>query len=130
MVSGGFRPTAVRHFGVHRGIDALARRRARLPAADIAATLRDGADHGLSPPVTGPVSGLTDVLVHGGDIRIPLGLTFEPDPHLVSLALDFLTGFRAMAFVPFNRLRGIRLRAPTSADPGERAPNSAARLAH
>ena len=107
----GFQAAAVRHFGVHRGIDALARRRAQLPAADIAASLRDGADHRLSPPVSGPVSGLTDVLVHGGDIRIPLGLTFDPAPDLVSLALDFLTGFRAMAFVPFDRLRGIRLRA-------------------
>ena len=107
----GFQAAAVRHFGVHRGIDALARRRAQLPAADIAAALRDGADHRLSPPVSGPVSGLTDVLVHGGDIRIPLGLTFEPAPDLVSLALDFLTGFRAMAFVPFGRLRGISLRA-------------------
>ncbi len=107
----GFQAAAVRHFGIHRGIDALARRRAQLPAADIAAALRDGADHRLSPPVSGPVSGLTDVLVHGGDIRIPLGLTFEPAPDLVSLALDFLTGFRAMAFVPFGRLRGISLRA-------------------
>ena len=63
-----------------------------LPAADIAADLRQGADHRLSPPVTGPLSGLTDVLVHGGDIRIPLGIPFDPDPQLASLALDFLTG--------------------------------------
>jgi uncharacterized protein (TIGR03083 family) len=96
---------------MHRGIDALARRRARLPASHIAECLRQGADHRLSPPISGPVSGLTDVLVHGGDIRIPLGLSFEPDPDLVSLALDFLTGFRAVAFVPFGRLRGISLRA-------------------
>ena len=107
----GFQAAAVRHFGVNRGIDALARRRAQLPAADIAAALRDGADHRLSSPVFGPVSGLTDVLVHGGDIRIPLGLAFEPDPDLVSLALDFLTGFGAMAFVPFGLLRGISMRA-------------------
>ncbi len=73
--------------------------------------LRQGADHRLSPPITGPLSGLTDVLVHGGDIRIPLGLPFDPDPHLVSLALDFLTGSRALGFVPFGRLRGIRLQA-------------------
>jgi uncharacterized protein (TIGR03083 family) len=107
----GFQAAAVRYFGIHRGIDALARRRAQLPAAAIAASLRDGADHRLSPPMAGPVSGLADVLVHGGDIRIPLRQTFEPDPDLVSLVLDFLTGFRAVAFVPFGRLRGIRLRA-------------------
>ena len=107
----GFQAAAVRHFGVNRGIDALARRRAQLPAADIATALRDGADHRLSPPVSGPVSGLSDVLVHGGDIRIPLGITFAPAPDLVSLALDFLTSFRAMAFVSFGLLRGISLRA-------------------
>src|SRR6187200_1622194 len=97
--------------GIHRGIDALARHRAQSPAADIAGALRNGADHELSPPVSGPLSGLTDVLVHGGDIRIPLGLPFEPDPELVALSLDFLTGRRALAFVPFGRLRGICLRA-------------------
>jgi uncharacterized protein (TIGR03083 family) len=107
----GFQAAAVRHFGMHRGIDALARRRAQLPAAHIAASLRDGADRRLSPPIAGPISGLTDVLVHGGDIRIPIGLPFEPDPDLASLALDFLTGYRAVAFAPLGRLRGISLRA-------------------
>ncbi len=106
-----FQWTAIRRGGVHRAIDELARRRAQLPPAEIAAALRQGADHQLSPPITGPLSGLTDVLVHGGDIRIPLGLPFDPNPHLVSLALDFLTGSRALGFVPFGRLRGIRLQA-------------------
>ena len=96
---------------MHRAIDELARLRAQQPAAQIAACLRQGADHGLSPPITGPLSGLTDVLVHGGDIRIPLGRPFEPDPQLCELALDFLTSARALGFVPFGRLRGIRLQA-------------------
>ena len=106
-----FQWTAIRRGGVHRAIDELARRRAQLGAAQIAESLRQGADHRLSPPITGPLSGLTDVLVHGGDIRIPLGLPFDPDPRLASLALDFLTGSRALGFVPFGRLRGIRLQA-------------------
>ena len=106
-----FQWTAIRCGGVHRAIDELARRRARLPAWQIAESLRQGADHQLSPPITGPLSGLTDVLVHGGDIRIPLGLPCEPDPQLCALALDFLTGARALGFVPFGRLRGIRLQA-------------------
>ena len=73
-----FQWTALRHGGIHRAIDELARRRAQLPAAQIAADLRQGADRELSPPITGPLSGLTDVLVHGGDIRIPLHLPFSP----------------------------------------------------
>src|ERR1700754_963271 len=69
-----FQWTALRHGGFHRAIDELARRRARKPAAEIARTLRQRADHRLNPPVTGPLSGLPDVLVPGGDIRLPLGL--------------------------------------------------------
>ena len=106
-----FQWTAIRCGGVHRAIDELARRRAQQPASQIVACLRQGADHQLSPPITGPRSGLTDVLVHGGDIRIPLGRPFEPDPQLCAVALDFLTGVRALGFVPFGRLRGIRLQA-------------------
>ena len=78
-------------------------------AADIARTLRQRADHRLSPPVTGPLSGLTDVLVHSGDIRIPLDLPFRPYEEEVSWALDFLTGPRPLEFVPRGRLRGIAL---------------------
>ena len=106
-----FQWMAIRRRSVHRAIDELARGRAQAPARQIAASLRGGADHRLSPPITGPLSGLTDVLVHGDDIRIPLGMPFEPDPQLTCLALDFLTGSVALAFVPFGRLRGIRFKA-------------------
>lgn len=104
-----FQRTAIRHRGFDRAIDELARRRARAPKAEIARTLRERAEHRLNPPVTGPLSGLTDVLVHGGDIRIPLGLEFRPDDAKVSWALDFLTGPHPLGFVPRGRLRGIAL---------------------
>jgi uncharacterized protein (TIGR03083 family) len=105
-----FQRAALRHGGVSRAIDELARRRAHTSTpAEIADTLRRRADHRLSPPVTGPLSGLTDVLVHGGDIRIPLGLPFEPCDEQVGWALGFLTGSRPLGFVPRGRLRGIAL---------------------
>lgn len=107
----GFMRQTLRSGNVHRAIDELARRRAELPAADIARALREGADFRLSPPVTGPRSGLTDVLAHGGDMRIPLGLPFDPDPALVAVAMDFLTGPTQAGFFPRSRLRGIRLHA-------------------
>ncbi|MDT5095200.1 MAG: hypothetical protein QOH60_4563 [Mycobacterium sp.] len=106
-----FQGMALRHGGVARAIDQLARRRAQLPAREIAHTLREHADHRLSPPVTGPRSGLADVLAHAGDIKIPLGMPYEPDPQRVALALDFLTGPTPFGFVPRRRLRGIRLHA-------------------
>lgn len=105
----GFLASGVRHGSINRGIDALARRRARVPAAEIAETLRLEADQRLSPPVTGPLSGLTDVLVHGADMRIPLQIPHRPDPQHVARVIDFLTGPTQLGFFPRRRLRGIAL---------------------
>ncbi|OLP03249.1 hypothetical protein BVU76_05845 [Mycolicibacterium porcinum] len=105
----GFLASGIRHGNIDRGIDALARRRAQASAAEIAEALRRGADYRLSPPVTGPVSGLTDVLVHGVDMRIPLGLPHRPDPQHVARVLDFLTSRTQLGFFPHRRLRGIAL---------------------
>jgi uncharacterized protein (TIGR03083 family) len=100
---------AVRRGSMARAIDELARHRAQLPADEIVASLRRCADRPINPPLFGPLDPLADVLVHGGDIRIPLGLPFEPDPQLAALAMDFLTGPWPLGFVPLRRLRGIRL---------------------
>jgi uncharacterized protein (TIGR03083 family) len=102
---------AQRRRSMARAIDELARRRAQLPAAEIAASLHRCADRRISPPLFGPLDPLADVLVHGGDIKIPLGLPFQADPQLAALAMDFLTGPWPFGFVPLGRLRGISLRA-------------------
>ena len=104
-----FMGTAVRRASMARAIDELARRRAQLPAAEIAATLHRCANHPVSPPLFGPLDPLADILVHGGDIRIPLNLPFEPEPELSVLALDFLTGPWPFGFVPLGRKWGISL---------------------
>ncbi|OBJ13016.1 maleylpyruvate isomerase family mycothiol-dependent enzyme [Mycobacterium colombiense] len=105
-----FMTTALRRGSMARAIDELARDRAQVPTAEIVAALRRCADHPLSPPLFGPLDPLADILVHGGDIRIPLNLPFEPEPQLSALALDFLTGPWRFGFVPLGRLRGISLR--------------------
>lgn len=102
---------AVLRRSMARAIDELACRRAQFPATEIIADLYQCADRRISPPLFGPLDPLADILVHGGDIRIPLGLPFEPDPQLAALAMDFLTGPWPFGFVPVRRLRGIRLRA-------------------
>jgi uncharacterized protein (TIGR03083 family) len=95
-----------------RVTDERARRRAQAPAAEIAGTLRDLADHQYwYPPPQAASSRLAEVLAHSGDIRIPLGLPFEPDPQLTATALDFLTGPFPIGLVPLRRLRGIRWQA-------------------
>jgi uncharacterized protein (TIGR03083 family) len=106
-----FMRTALRRGSMARAIDDLARRRAALPATEIAATLRDRADHRLSPPLFGPVDPLADILVHSGDIRIPLKLPFHPDPELAALAMNFLTGPWPFGFVSLRLLQGISLRS-------------------
>jgi uncharacterized protein (TIGR03083 family) len=106
-----FQWTALRRASLARAIDELARRRAQASASEIAARLRRDADYALSPPLFGPLDPLADILVHGGDIRIPLGLPFSPDPRQAALALDFLTRPLRFGFVPLGRLRGIFLRA-------------------
>jgi uncharacterized protein (TIGR03083 family) len=94
-----------------RAIDELARRRAQRPAAEIAASLRGLADHRYWRPPPQAPGLLAEVLAHSGDIRIPLGLPFEPDPQPTAIALDFLTGPVPIGLVPLGRLRGIRLQA-------------------
>ncbi|MBV9091060.1 MAG: maleylpyruvate isomerase family mycothiol-dependent enzyme [Mycobacteriaceae bacterium] len=106
-----FMGTALRYRSMAHAIDELARRRARLPTAEIVATLRTRADYRLSPPLFGPLDPLADILVHHGDIRIPLSLAFEPEPELAALALDFLTGPWPFGFVPLGLLRGLSLQA-------------------
>jgi len=110
-----FMRTAARHASMARAIDDLARRRARSPVTEITDTLRRRADHPLSPPLFGPLDPLADILIHTGDIYIPLGLPFAPDPQQAALALDFLTGPWPFGFVPAGRLRGLSLYA-TDAD--------------
>jgi uncharacterized protein (TIGR03083 family) len=102
----------LRRGSLTRVVDERARRRAQVPAAEIAATLRDLADHQYwYPPPQAASARLAEVLPHSGDIRIPLGLPFQPDPQLTATALDFLTGPWALGLVPWGRLRGLRLHA-------------------
>jgi uncharacterized protein (TIGR03083 family) len=94
---------------LHRANDAVARRAATRPASDLVAELRRRAGSRTAPPVTGPRAPLTDVLVHAGDIRLPLGLPHEPAADGVRAALDFVTTGRPVGFVPRGRLAGLRL---------------------
>jgi uncharacterized protein (TIGR03083 family) len=101
---------------VHAANDALARRAARAPTHRIVASLRAHAGSRTAPPVTGPRGPLTDVLVHTGDIRLPLGLRHEPAADHVRPALEFVTGGRPIGFVPRGRLTGLRLVADDLGD--------------
>ena len=100
----------VRHRGdAHATNDAIARRIAAAPACELATRLRRNADSRFAPPFVGARGPLTDVLVHGGDMRLPLGLPHMPAPAHVRPALEFVTTGRPVGFVPRGRPGGLRL---------------------
>ena len=87
---------ATRALPVERQLDALAR----------------SADRPFVPPIGGMRAPLTDAVVHGEDVRVPLGLPRAlPDATLCAV-LDFGTSWSASpVFVPFRRLGGLAFAA-------------------
>ncbi|WP_129337124.1 maleylpyruvate isomerase family mycothiol-dependent enzyme [Cellulomonas endophytica] len=85
-------------------------RLARRPFTEIVDVLHRRAHVRFTPPGGGPEAPLLDVLVHGSDIRWPLGLHREvPEPRLVT-ALRFV-GTAPAGLVPRGALAGLRLEA-------------------
>jgi uncharacterized protein (TIGR03083 family) len=116
-------------FNLHRINSRLAVLTASGPAAELAAGLRENAENRFKPPIVGYPGQLTDLQVHGQDMRRPLGL-----PHGLRLdrlreSLNFLVGGRAVGFAPKRRQAGLRFEAtdldwswgagPTLAGPAE-----------
>lgn len=66
----------------------LTRRQAARPYDEIISLLHRKADSRFTPPGEGPEAPLTDVLVHGLDIRWPLGLPYDIPEGRAATALD------------------------------------------
>jgi len=79
--------------------------------AEIATGLREHAADRFTPPGMGATAPLTDALVHGMDIRYPLGLDHRAAPERVRACLEFLTGSNTKGFVPKALLTGVSLHA-------------------
>ncbi|CAB4883813.1 unannotated protein [freshwater metagenome] len=97
-------------FSFGRAVEQLTAELAQRPIEQIAEQLRANARNSKHPP-TLPLAPLTDLIVHGEDIRRPLGLVREIPFERVSAAMEFVTGGRAVGFVPANRIRGLRFMA-------------------
>jgi uncharacterized protein (TIGR03083 family) len=89
----------------------LTRRQARRPMGEIIAILREKADARFTPPGAGPEAPLTDLLVHGLDIRWPLQLERDVPEDRLHKALTFLTSRRAGGLVRKGTLAALRLQA-------------------
>ncbi|MDQ1246094.1 MAG: hypothetical protein QG597_461 [Actinomycetota bacterium] len=107
----------------------LSKEVAQRSQADLVSGLRAHAQSHFTPPGLGPEAPLTDLLVHGQDMRRPLGLQREMVPERLVVVLDFLVG-GSRGFVPASRSAGLSLRAtdvpwvveeagPEVAGPGE-----------
>ncbi|WP_182525166.1 maleylpyruvate isomerase family mycothiol-dependent enzyme [Nocardioides dongkuii] len=89
----------------------LARKQAQRPYEEMVEVLRTKADSRFTPPGAGPEAPLTDVLVHGLDIRWPLGIPRDIPEQRSRTSLDFLTTRAASSCVPKGALDGLRLEA-------------------
>jgi uncharacterized protein (TIGR03083 family) len=98
-------------FRLHRANARLAAAVALRDPAELASSLRHDAGNRSRPPIVGYPGRLTDLQVHGQDMRRPLGLPHGLDLDRVRVSLDFLTGGRAIGFTPRRRLAGLRLEA-------------------
>lgn len=96
---------------IHRANARLARRLADRPSAELAAELRRHAENPIRPPVVGYPGQLTDLQVHGQDMRRPLGLPHALRPEPLRVSLDFLTSGRTPGFAPRSRTAGLRFEA-------------------
>jgi len=82
--------------------------------------LRTNAESGAKPMGVPPVAALTDAVVHGLDVRVPLGLPRSVDGDAFRLIADWTLASRWPATIPVGgnprrRLNGIRMVA-TDAD--------------
>ena len=91
---------------------ALTARIAAQPAPQVAAQLRQRATSRFTPPSHDASAPLSELLIHGQDVRRPLAITREFDPDRLRVSLDMLVSPRArVGFVPKGRLAGLHLRA-------------------
>ncbi|MEU4399107.1 maleylpyruvate isomerase family mycothiol-dependent enzyme [Micromonospora orduensis] len=108
-----FLPILLRsRFNLHEANARLAEMVARRPAGQISALLRENAETPFRAPRVGYFGQLTDLQVHGQDIRRPLGLAHGLRPDRLRTSLDFLTHRRALGFfVPRGLTDGLRFEA-------------------
>jgi uncharacterized protein (TIGR03083 family) len=101
----------VRYGGPHRANTGMAKRFAGQGRDAVVASLRENADRRVSPPGVHEYGPFTDQLVHGVDIRRPIGVPWDPEPDDVRAALGFLTRGRVVGFVGRDVLPGLRFDA-------------------
>lgn len=88
----------------------VADRDATLPRAELAAVLRDSAEHPWKPPGAGWDAPLTHDIIHGFDITRPLGIVDEVPDDALRVVLDGLVSPRSTKHFGVT-IEGIAVRA-------------------
>jgi uncharacterized protein (TIGR03083 family) len=89
--AGTFLVAAVRAGGnLHRANRIIVAREAARPTPDIVGDLRANADSRFTPPTFGAEAPLTEILLHGEDMRVPLGIADGRPAERWRGALDLL----------------------------------------
>lgn len=79
---------------------------------ELVADLREHAASKFAPPGMGPAAPLTDCIVHGQDMRRPLGTNRVIPQERLHMVLEFLTSSKAQrGFVSRGRLNDLEFRA-------------------
>ena len=97
-------------FNFDKAVRQLTNELAQRPIEHIVTDLRSHATSRKHPP-TAVMAPLTDLIVHGEDVRRPLGLAHQVPHDAISLAMGFVTSGSAKGFVPGSRIRGLRFQA-------------------
>lgn len=96
----------------HRGFDganaAYAKTLGERPTDAIVDDLRRNADDPFRPPLVGIVAQLADIITHGQDIAIPLGIEHPVEADRVRPALGLAIGRTARLVSPTTHRSGIR----------------------
>lgn len=98
-------------FDFNRMSDEAARGDTR-PPAEMLAAYRANVAHRFTPPGFGFEAPLTDTVVHGDDMLVPLGVRREVAPEALTTVLDFLVSPKAArGFTRKARVDGLTFRA-------------------
>jgi uncharacterized protein (TIGR03083 family) len=116
------------------GNQQLARYYARRPTADLIASLRQNAESRTTPPRSGYDPMLADLILHGLDVRIPLGIPRQIPADRLAVTFHLLGNVLSPGFAIGARLRGLRFETTdtgwtTGAGPVVRGPAEAVVLA-
>ncbi len=99
----------------HRGFDnfnlAAGKKLAERPAAEIVADLRANAAHRFVPPGAGPEAPLTDLVIHGAEMREALGMEPATVSDATSVVLDGLAVPQKGAPFPLKDASGLQFAA-------------------